>query len=860
MATVNIANISQLAPSRNETTSVGVVTQPSHAHSFNDAFGQARQQQHWPTRKSGNILPSHASRVNSSRAESTQDRISQQTMNSAPLSRTDARSSSSTAQQNARPTKHSVTKLDTDYDEKKPVKDAQQLLNQVQQAQSVSTQVKDGDPKLSANMKLAQQVLATAQKLVASNKDQSNSEGLDVTPLELALLALQKVQHDAGVTDTQSTDPTDELHAALEALQQLSGKLSLASPPTDVNTQIAVAIKALQKNLNSDDQVGGGKAATEVKNLSDKLAAVLNTLQQSQNSKNQMGGKEAGTVSFDAHNLSEKLAAALKALQQSQSSSDQMDGKEASTVSFDAHNLSEKLAAALKALQQSQSSSDQMDGKEASTVSFDAHNLSEKLAAALNTLQQSQNASDQSNGDETGRASSEAKNLIDKLTAALKALHQDKVHAGDHEEQVSVDSLDLTTAALLVMAQLKLDQSVDKSQAASGSETAMAPSASKIMLSSQMQAALKQVMQSKEQTEHAKGDAKEAAGTSNNASTLLQQLQSGHKLAASQLPSSDPQDKSSLSASHESVKGATGEVAQGTDGTQGKKLTDQGKMLPTQLAQSTLQSGQNVQSSKPLDVTQAMQSANDTAASSQSVNTAANSSHSALQAAVHQAVKAGSASQHEEPSPSSATVTNLAAQAHHALSNDASGLGGQGQQQGSGQSNMMNHSAASANQKADSSFASQLSMNNNTHLSSELNERVNYMVSNKLQTAEIRLDPGHLGSMNIRLSLHHDQAQVQIQVHNPQARDMLEQTMPKLKEMLAQQGIQLGQSQISQQNSGGQGQAQQQAFAQTGGDGRGHLPAGMRSSTLGGDSEFDEIAAPVRHQRPSAKDGIDYYA
>jgi flagellar hook-length control protein FliK len=132
-------------------------------------------------------------------------------------------------------------------------------------------------------------------------------------------------------------------------------------------------------------------------------------------------------------------------------------------------------------------------------------------------------------------------------------------------------------------------------------------------------------------------------------------------------------------------------------------------------------------------------------------------------------------------------------------------------------------------------------------MASELNERINFMVSQKMQSAEIRLDPAELGSMHIRLHMSGDQATVQVHVQNQQARDAIEQGMPKLRDMLAQQGIELGQSHIEQRSGGQPGFTGQGGFAQSGfepSDGE----------------EFIETPTDLRFVGTQTSDGIDYYA
>ncbi|MDO6764745.1 flagellar hook-length control protein FliK [Agarivorans sp. 1_MG-2023] len=132
----------------------------------------------------------------------------------------------------------------------------------------------------------------------------------------------------------------------------------------------------------------------------------------------------------------------------------------------------------------------------------------------------------------------------------------------------------------------------------------------------------------------------------------------------------------------------------------------------------------------------------------------------------------------------------------------------------------------------------------------ELNQRVQYMLSQGMQKAEIRLDPAELGSMHIRLQMNQEQqVSVQIQVQNPQAREALEQTMPRLREMLEQQGIELGQSQVNQQN---QGNASQHGQGQNAGSG---LAGNINNIEDAGEQD---LSALVANQANS--DGIDFYA
>ncbi|GGA98502.1 flagellar hook-length control protein FliK [Agarivorans gilvus] len=133
----------------------------------------------------------------------------------------------------------------------------------------------------------------------------------------------------------------------------------------------------------------------------------------------------------------------------------------------------------------------------------------------------------------------------------------------------------------------------------------------------------------------------------------------------------------------------------------------------------------------------------------------------------------------------------------------------------------------------------------------ELNQRVQYMLSQGMQKAEIRLDPAELGSMHVRLQMNQDQqVSVHIQVQNPQAKEALEQTMPRLRDMLQQQGIELGQSQVNQQHSGS---ASQQ------GQGQASFSSARAENTQATEDLAEQDLTAVMAKQTNS-DGIDYYA
>ncbi|MGE6117458.1 flagellar hook-length control protein FliK [Aeromonas salmonicida] len=138
----------------------------------------------------------------------------------------------------------------------------------------------------------------------------------------------------------------------------------------------------------------------------------------------------------------------------------------------------------------------------------------------------------------------------------------------------------------------------------------------------------------------------------------------------------------------------------------------------------------------------------------------------------------------------------------------------------------------------------------------QLHQKVNLMLTDKLQQAEIQLDPLGLGKMKIQIQMgSNNQANVHFVVQHGQTREMLEQAMPRLRDMLAGQGIQLGQTLVQQQ-------PQQQSQGQSAFSGQGQSGQyGSGSFSETGQTEAEVTAAGSRLSMESTNDaGIDFYA
>ncbi|WP_279501401.1 flagellar hook-length control protein FliK [Aeromonas veronii] len=139
----------------------------------------------------------------------------------------------------------------------------------------------------------------------------------------------------------------------------------------------------------------------------------------------------------------------------------------------------------------------------------------------------------------------------------------------------------------------------------------------------------------------------------------------------------------------------------------------------------------------------------------------------------------------------------------------------------------------------------------------ELHQKVNVMLAEKLQQAEIQLDPLGLGKMKIQIQMGADsQANVHFVVQHGQTREMLEQAMPWLRDMLAGQGIQLGQTQVQQQSQ----QQQQQGQPTFNGQGQQGQSSGQPRSGNGLVEGELTTSNPSLLVESTNGSGIDFYA
>ncbi|OEC44355.1 hypothetical protein A7D27_07650 [Pseudomonas sp. 1D4] len=136
-------------------------------------------------------------------------------------------------------------------------------------------------------------------------------------------------------------------------------------------------------------------------------------------------------------------------------------------------------------------------------------------------------------------------------------------------------------------------------------------------------------------------------------------------------------------------------------------------------------------------------------------------------------------------------------------------------------------------------------------------DRVMWLSSQNLKSAEIQLDPQELGRLEVRIHVNQDQTQVTFASPNAGVRDALEGQMHRLRDMFNQQGMTQLDVNVSDQSLARSWQGQQGGEGERRGGGNGN------GGLLGGSGD-DETLAGVSELRPAAvgvaRGLVDYYA
>lgn len=82
-----------------------------------------------------------------------------------------------------------------------------------------------------------------------------------------------------------------------------------------------------------------------------------------------------------------------------------------------------------------------------------------------------------------------------------------------------------------------------------------------------------------------------------------------------------------------------------------------------------------------------------------------------------------------------------------------------------------------------------------------LGSRLQWMVNQNVQIAELRLNPPHLGPLEVRIQMDGDRAHVQFIAAHSVTRDAVDAAIPRLREMFAESGLTLGDVTVSHQGA-----------------------------------------------------------
>jgi len=135
--------------------------------------------------------------------------------------------------------------------------------------------------------------------------------------------------------------------------------------------------------------------------------------------------------------------------------------------------------------------------------------------------------------------------------------------------------------------------------------------------------------------------------------------------------------------------------------------------------------------------------------------------------------------------------------------------------------------------------------------SHEFGNKLVWMSKEGLQSAQIRLTPAHLGTIDVKIAIQHDQANISFMSQHGAVRDIIESSMPRLREMLNEAGIKLEQFNVST-NPNAQ---QQKQHAE-------HMPERQQhsSQTFSGDEEELLSSEVIISDQGVMLSAVDYYA
>lgn len=138
----------------------------------------------------------------------------------------------------------------------------------------------------------------------------------------------------------------------------------------------------------------------------------------------------------------------------------------------------------------------------------------------------------------------------------------------------------------------------------------------------------------------------------------------------------------------------------------------------------------------------------------------------------------------------------------------------------------------------------------------DLGQKLIWMHKQALPSAELRLNPEHLGPVLVKIDVRQDQASITFTVQHQVVRDAIEAAIPKLREMFSGQQIQLADVNVSQHQQQSEQRQARDFFQAASEQGRGRQANNGDELTDAGLSESLNIADEIEAGRAIAGNGL----
>lgn len=134
---------------------------------------------------------------------------------------------------------------------------------------------------------------------------------------------------------------------------------------------------------------------------------------------------------------------------------------------------------------------------------------------------------------------------------------------------------------------------------------------------------------------------------------------------------------------------------------------------------------------------------------------------------------------------------------------------------------------------------------------SAIGERLIFMVNKDIQSAEIKLNPPQMGPVELKVTMHQEQASVTLLAQHAATREALEQAIPRLREMMESQNLNLGDVNVGVREESAFADQQTAQSGQEGHEGE-QGPTGLDDS--------DQVPSEVSQSTEASAYVLDAYA